>query len=110
MTGLGRCPVLRQCWTAFAVQTRALGRVAGGSSACAAGLKSIKRWLVLRIASLSALRSVARMRCMVAGLVTRWRRTAAWRSGFGLAGDLDGGVAVGDGVEHGLDVLDRSFC
>jgi hypothetical protein len=46
------------------VSTRALGRLAWGSSITAAGLKSISRCL---IAEFSADRNVARIRCLVAG-------------------------------------------
>ncbi|PSK64983.1 hypothetical protein B0E53_03059 [Micromonospora sp. MH33] len=50
----------------------------------AAGLKSMSRWLPRRMASLRALRSVARMRCMLAGLVVRWPRTVARIHGLSL--------------------------
>src|SRR5438046_10079685 len=64
MTGLGMCPVARHRATRASVQTRALGGSVGGSSTWRAGLNSMSRWT--RMASLSALRRVARMRCMVA--------------------------------------------
>ena len=68
MTGEGFSPVCRHRATRSSVHTSALGFRTGSSSTWAAGLKVMICWA---IASLSAARRVALMRCRVAGPVTR---------------------------------------
>jgi hypothetical protein len=79
----------------------ALGRFVLGSSTRVASLVVMS--LSRRIASLSALRSLARIRCWVAAQMAGRPAAVACRFVAGACAG-DGVVVVVDGVEHGDDV------